>query len=264
MSTSKVTIYYIQESSGEWRWDLNPEINEDNLKYVGEIKNGLPNSNGILTTTGGIRIFDGKREIEKPGENLSLGDKVIHKDNRNLGTGIVKEVFPDDLYTSKFGSIQFSGISKNSLIKVISKEKQNNNFVEILDKHKATVDLKKQRRQEKEEEERILREKKEEEVSKIKSKFNTDYLSSNNYYESECSKFLSKDEYDAEKISFIKKWCEKNDLQIPDDEQARAIGEFGTNIQLIARAGSEKHQPWSPEQHFYKNIAKFMVIKFSS
>ena len=77
-------------------------------------------------------------------------------------------------------------------------------------------------------------------IAKLKTKLREDYLSADDYYKKECSEIITYNEYDADKISFIKSWTSKNTSTELDDEQAKAVGEYHTNIQLVARAGSGK------------------------
>ena len=69
-----------------------------------------------------------------------------------------------------------------------------------------------------------------------------DFLTASDFYQTQCTAHISPEEYDTEKINYVRSWAKtKEDLYPkPDCEQARAIGAVEGNVQVVARAGSGK------------------------
>lgn len=78
-------------------------------------------------------------------------------------------------------------------------------------------------------------------LDKLRWHFKHDFLRADSFFQGQCSAHISSEEYDSEKVKFVRSWAKKNKLDPePDLEQAAAIGAVHGNIQLVARAGSGK------------------------
>ncbi len=78
-------------------------------------------------------------------------------------------------------------------------------------------------------------------LKNLKEHFEQDFLNADRFYQDRCTDYISFEEYEAEKITFVRSWAKNNCLdRIPDEEQAAAIGAVEGNIQVVARAGSGK------------------------
>lgn len=103
-----------------------------------------------------------------------------------------------------------------------------------------------QARQARIEEERKRLEK-EKAIAKLLECFENNFLGADSLFEKQYSRIIPREEYEAEKIGFVKSWigentpCDKNgEKRLPDDEQTAAIAAVHGHIQVIARAGSGK------------------------
>ncbi|MFO1389503.1 UvrD-helicase domain-containing protein [Cellvibrio sp.] len=80
----------------------------------------------------------------------------------------------------------------------------------------------------------------------IRSRFVNDFLGAVPFFKSVSSDLISEQEFESEKLSFVKNWISANTpsrggmKQLPDDEQIKAIASVNGHIQVIARAGSGK------------------------
>ena len=74
----------------------------------------------------------------------------------------------------------------------------------------------------------------------LKDQFEQDFLNADNLYQTKCTKRISFQEYQAEKLSYVQSWVKANLNTLPDLEQAAAIGAVEGHIQVVARAGSGK------------------------
>ncbi|NEU83310.1 UvrD-helicase domain-containing protein [Nostoc sp. UIC 10630] len=74
----------------------------------------------------------------------------------------------------------------------------------------------------------------------LKDQFEQDFLNADNLYQTKCTKRISFQEYQAEKLSYVQSWVKTNLNTSPDLEQAAAIGTVKGHIQVVARAGSGK------------------------
>ena len=72
--------------------------------------------------------------------------------------------------------------------------------------------------------------------------FERDFLTADNFYQTQCATHISSEEYETEKINYVQSWAKAKDYIAPkpDDEQAAAIGAVAGNVQVVARAGSGK------------------------
>lgn len=84
-------------------------------------------------------------------------------------------------------------------------------------------------------------------LHEIRRRLHSNYLSADSFFRDSCSNLIAKDEYEQEKISFVKSWIAENtplskngEKQLPDDEQAAAIAAAHGHLQVVARAGSGK------------------------
>ena len=87
------------------------------------------------------------------------------------------------------------------------------------------------------------REKKELLHRHLQEKFEGDFLTAYEFYQTECTDHISLEEYNSTKIKFVQSWANRfldSDAPTPDSEQAAAIGAVEGNVQVIARAGSGK------------------------
>ena len=70
--------------------------------------------------------------------------------------------------------------------------------------------------------------------------FEDNFLNSDVVYKKQFSMVFSKEEFEAKKISYVRKWIKTHTGNDIDSEQARAVGSLDKNIQVVARAGSGK------------------------
>ena len=79
---------------------------------------------------------------------------------------------------------------------------------------------------------------------KLREHFASDYLKAEKFYKDKCSQVISADEFQSEKIEFVRSWLVKNTgkgtVNNADDEQLAAISTVNGHVQVIARAGSGK------------------------
>lgn len=74
----------------------------------------------------------------------------------------------------------------------------------------------------------------------------TDFLGARTFFRDHCPGLVSGEDYELEKVSFVKAWFEENvagengEKRVPDDEQASAIAAVDGHVQVVARAGSGK------------------------
>lgn len=80
----------------------------------------------------------------------------------------------------------------------------------------------------------------EQEKIKLRQQFEENFLNADNFYKTHCSKYISLEEYQAEKNKYIQSWIKKRFNSDSDLEQAAAIGAVEGHIQVVARAGSGK------------------------
>ena len=77
-------------------------------------------------------------------------------------------------------------------------------------------------------------------LKKLQQCFQQDFLNTYKFYQAECSNYITLQEYQAEKSSYVKSWVQQNLGFEPDLEQATAIGAVEGHVQVVARAGSGK------------------------
>ncbi len=83
-------------------------------------------------------------------------------------------------------------------------------------------------------------------LAEIEQRLQHDFLSTDAFYDSIPSGILSREEYEATKIAFVRRWFDQTTnnrtnrkFQL-DDEQIGAIAAVNGNVQVVARAGSGK------------------------
>lgn len=83
-------------------------------------------------------------------------------------------------------------------------------------------------------------------LHELRRRFNSDFLSASSYFLESCTGFLTEQEFETEKFSFVKNWIAANttggnlSTKLPDDEQIAAISAVNGHVQVVARAGSGK------------------------
>lgn len=80
-------------------------------------------------------------------------------------------------------------------------------------------------------------------LRELRNQFKSDFTGAFEYFKKTCSGILNEDEFEAEKISFVKNWTKANkkpNSKLPDDQQIAAISSVHEHTQVIARAGSGK------------------------
>jgi len=163
---------------------------------------------------------------------MKVGEKVEHNSRSDVGIGMLVEI-SGETCTVEFQGSRFSGISLDAIWSV-EERIQKQQKLEI--KRLQILEDEKERREAEEKRHQIIKQK----ITDLKNLFQEDFLSADNYYETECSEYITQEEYEIEKTAFVKAWVESIYSTKLDDEQALAISEFHSNIQLVARAGSGK------------------------
>ena len=77
----------------------------------------------------------------------------------------------------------------------------------------------------------------------LREHFERDFLTAYDFYQVQCTDYISLAEYNTEKINYVQCWADESldpKNPTPDPEQAAAIGAVDGNVQVIARAGSGK------------------------
>lgn len=80
-------------------------------------------------------------------------------------------------------------------------------------------------------------------LRELRNQFKSDFTGVLEYFKETCSGILNEDEFEAEKISFVKNWTKANkkpNSKLPDDQQIAAISSVHEHTQVTARAGSGK------------------------
>lgn len=83
----------------------------------------------------------------------------------------------------------------------------------------------KERRLEEERQERVSREEEKQVLLRnLRKQFEENFLNAHNFYQANCTKHISFDEYQSEKINYVQSWVQRHLNSEPDHEQAAAIG----------------------------------------
>ena len=84
-------------------------------------------------------------------------------------------------------------------------------------------------------------------LTRVRETLTKDFLRSDAVYEAGPAEYLSRAEYEQEKVAFVQAWVARafppargKAQLVPDDEQALAIATVDGHVQLVARAGSGK------------------------
>ena len=77
-------------------------------------------------------------------------------------------------------------------------------------------------------------------LNSLKGYFERDFLNASNFYRATCTDHIPAEEYETEKINFVRAWVENLLDNSPDLEQSAAIGAVEGHVQVVARAGSGK------------------------
>mgnify|MGYP001326938992 CR=1 FL=1 len=84
-------------------------------------------------------------------------------------------------------------------------------------------------------------------LAEVREAFKKNFIHCDAVFNSKASRFLTRQEYENEKLAFVQGWAERalsdpdgNSPKIPDDEQAFAISSVVGHVQVAARAGSGK------------------------
>lgn len=104
-------------------------------------------------------------------------------------------------------------------------------------------EAKEKEQREREAKERQLKELRIAMLRELRNHFKSDFTGAFDYFKEKCSEILNEDEFEAEKISFVKNWIKANrkpNSKLPDDQQIAAISSVHEHTQVTARAGSGK------------------------
>lgn len=84
-------------------------------------------------------------------------------------------------------------------------------------------------------------------LSTVRKMLKIDFLGADSFFRDLRSDFVSQDDFEQEKVSYVKQWVAtisrlglRSNSRRPDDEQATAIGTVHGHVQVVARAGSGK------------------------
>ncbi len=174
---------------------------------------------------------------------LKIGEVVRHNSH---GKGVIKGLFSQGIAEVKFRNSTHY-VELRNLISLDQKKRE----AEARREEARQAAL----RREAEQQEKLRQEnlrleaeaKRAEPLRQIRRQLRTDFLGADSFFKTSCSDVLSVDEYEQEKIAFVKNWIadhtppENNGKKrSPDDEQASAIAAVHGHIQVVARAGSGK------------------------
>ena len=74
----------------------------------------------------------------------------------------------------------------------------------------------------------------------LREHFERDFLTADDFYQTRYKTHISFEEYETEKINYVRSWAENRLEPTPDPEQAAAIGAVEGHVKVVARAGSGK------------------------
>lgn len=84
-------------------------------------------------------------------------------------------------------------------------------------------------------------------LQEVRRRLHCDFLGADPFFRDSCAELIPQDDYEQEKISFVKSWIAETtpsnkhgENGLPDDEQAAAIAAVHGHVQVVARAGSGK------------------------
>ena len=118
------------------------------------------------------------------------------------------------------------------------------NLPELIREYRVEIrrqEIDARQRAERERQERV-RHKKEKQIllKSLREHFERDFLMVNNFYQTQCTGHISREDYKAEKINYVRSWAADHLDISPDSEQAAAIGAIEGHVKVVARAGSGK------------------------
>ncbi|MBW6484894.1 MAG: UvrD-helicase domain-containing protein [Syntrophobacterales bacterium] len=168
--------------------------------------------------------------------------QIIRVEQRTDYIPLIDVRFEKDNKEKTFNSESFkSGIIETIQISEIQdKILQNWKNHHILDNRQNDIDVPKNLANLNEEQRNAL-------LWEVRQRLQSDFLGVDSFFQKSCAGFITEQEFEAEKLSFVKSWVTANTpsakdsvKQIPDDEQLAAIASVHGHIQVIARAGSGK------------------------
>ena len=104
-------------------------------------------------------------------------------------------------------------------------------------------EAKENEQREREAKERQLKELRIAMLRELRNQFKSDFAGALEYFKETCNGILNENEFEAEKMSFVKNWTKANrkpNSKLPDDQQIAAISSVHEHTQVTARAGSGK------------------------
>lgn len=167
----------------------------------------------------------------------TVGERVSHRGRLDCGVGELTDVYIDGTCRVVFPGSEFTGIPISEIFSVEEALKVEAHRVEI--EELASIRQANARD--------AIEAKRRELFEELRNCLNSNFLNAQDFYSISCAEVLSPDEFEAEKISFVKSWVEENvppdkdgQQRLLDDEQARAIATVNGHVQVVARAGSGK------------------------
>lgn len=127
----------------------------------------------------------------------------------------------------------------------------------------------KERKLEAERQERARREREKKTLlERLRDQFQQNFLNTWDFYQAQCSAYISFEEYEAEKVDYVRSWVERHLDFVPDPEQAAAIGAVEGHVQVVARAGSGKtttlvHRALFLQQHCGVSPSEMLLLAFN-
>jgi DNA helicase-4 len=172
--------------------------------------------------------------------NVLVGD---HVEVSGLGIGVVTSIW------GSFASVDFRGESRHvnldHLCSIEGKERDRQAKIDKEIAYQKAVQAFEDR--EHEEQLRLVREERRRGlIEKLRAVMKSDFMKVDSFHEQECLEYVSKQDLDVEKATFVQAWIEdfgskRNEkLRGPDAEQAAAIAAINGHVQVVARAGSGK------------------------
>lgn len=175
--------------------------------------------------------------------SISVGERVTHY---KFGVGLVKELVSQGLAEVRFGTACRYVELKN--LKSLDREKR--------EEHAKRERVRQEDLRRKDEEGEPCRwdalrqqseAKRRELLVELRGKLSSVFLGADSFYQESCAALITEQEYEQEKLDFVKLWVATNNRSIenprgcvPDTEQAAAVASVHGNIQVVARAGSGK------------------------
>jgi DNA helicase-4 len=189
------------------------------------------------------------------GKLIRVGDEIGHF---SFGKGIV-----EDLNLEGYAKVSFSdSVRYVRLIDLSVNQKQCHEREEreaqeeleqrmnaLMDKYKKPkhAELNKEKEELKDKANNQEKQKRMKLIQHLNELFRSNFLAVDDFFYSSCANCISENDFNQEKIKFIKTWMEENTQfnnnnkkSLLDAEQAMAIAAMDQHIQVVARAGSGK------------------------